>query len=38
MSFDELKRMIENGEFHNYGDEYFDSVFEKLDDYRGSFL
>ncbi len=35
---DELKSMIENGEFHNYGDEYFDSVFEKLDDYRGSFL
>ena len=35
---DELKGMIESGEFHNYGDEYFDSVFEKLDDYRGSFL
>ncbi len=33
-----LLNMIENGEYHNYGDEYFDSVFEKLDDYRGLFV
>ena len=24
---DELKRMIKKGEFHNYGMEYFDTVF-----------
>ncbi|MCQ2455700.1 MAG: NUDIX domain-containing protein [Clostridia bacterium] len=35
---DQLYDMIENGEYHNYGDEYFDSVFEKLDEYRGSLL
>ncbi len=34
----ELEEMIANGDYHNYGDEYFDSIFEKLDDYRGSFL
>lgn len=33
-----LQEMIENGEYHNYGDEYFDNVFEKLEDYRGSFV
>lgn len=26
----ELKEMIKNGSFHNYGKEYFESVFEKL--------
>ncbi|MCQ2451475.1 MAG: NUDIX domain-containing protein [Clostridia bacterium] len=35
---DTLLQMIENGEYHNYGDEYFDNVFEKLDDYRGTFV
>lgn len=34
----ELERMIENGEFHNYGEHYFDSVFEKIEDYRGTFV
>lgn len=29
---DELKSMIDNGEFHNYGKEYFDTVFQKIDD------
>ncbi len=38
VTFDILNSMIENGEFHNYGEEYFDGVFEKLDDYRGSFI
>lgn len=38
VSADILRQMIENGEFHNYGDEYFDTVFEKIDDYRGSFV
>ena len=32
----ELKEMIENGTFHNYGKEYFESVFEKIEDYRGA--
>ena len=31
----ELKRMIEDGNFHNYGKEYFDSVFEKIKNIRG---
>ncbi|MBO4468264.1 MAG: NUDIX domain-containing protein [Clostridia bacterium] len=34
----ELEGMIENGEFHNYGEHYFDSVFEKIEDYRGTFV
>ena len=34
----ELDRMIRNGEYHNYGEQYFDSVFEKIDDYRGTFV
>ena len=34
----ELIEMIENGHFHNYGEQYFDSVFEKIDDYRGTFV
>lgn len=33
-----LEEMIQNGEFHNYGDEYFDSLTEKIDDYRGAFV
>ncbi len=31
----EFKNMIENGEFHNYGKEYFDIVFEKIDEQLG---
>lgn len=34
----ELDRMIKEGEYHNYGEHYFDSVFEKIDDYRGTFV
>lgn len=33
-----LVSMIENGEFHNYGEQYFDSVFEKIDEVRGTFI
>lgn len=33
---EELEEMIERGEFHNYGREYFDKVFEKIDEYRGA--
>lgn len=29
----ELNQMIENGEFHNYGKEYFKRVFEKIDNF-----
>ncbi len=32
----ELKEMIKSGSFHNYGKEYFESVFEKIEDYRGA--
>ena len=32
----ELDRMIRNGEFHNYGREYFDSVFEKIRELGGA--
>ena len=32
----ELRRMIEDGNFHNYGKEYFDSIFEKIKDLRGA--
>ena len=28
--------MIKNGTFHNYGKEYFESVFGKIEDYRGA--
>lgn len=34
---DELKSMIENGDFHNYGREYFNRIFEKIETYRGAF-
>ena len=30
-----LKTMIKNGEFHNYGSEYFDALFSKIDELRG---
>lgn len=32
---DELCRMIDDGKFHNYGKEYFNAVFEKIDNYNG---
>ena len=32
----ELRKMIENGNFHNYGKEYFDSIFEKIKSIRGA--
>lgn len=35
VSRDELKNMIKNGKFHNYGIEYFDAVFEKIDELLG---
>ena len=35
---EELKQMIDNGEFHNYGKEYFMNVFEKIDSYRGALV
>ncbi len=33
---EQLCQMIEDGNFHNYGKEYFDSVFEKIKDIRGT--
>lgn len=38
VSSTELLNMIENGEFHNYGSEYFDTLFEEIDNYRGAFV
>ena len=35
ISRDEFKSMIANGEYHNYGKEYFDIVFEKIDEQLG---
>lgn len=32
---DEFEGMIAGGEFHNYGKEYFDTVFQKIDDLLG---
>lgn len=31
-----LRQMIRSGEFHNYGKEYFDKVFENTKNYRGA--
>lgn len=31
-----LQDMIRDGNFHNYGKEYFDTIFEKIDSYRGA--
>ena len=38
VSKSEFEGMIANGDYHNYGEEYFDRVFEKIDDYRGAFI
>lgn len=38
VSLSELIEMIKNGQFHNYGEHYFDNIFEKIDDYRGTFV
>ncbi len=34
----ELTDMIANDQFHNYGNEYFDTLFEEIDNYRGAFV
>ncbi len=38
VTLEELNQMIENGNFHNYGKEYFHNVFEKINDYRGALV
>ena len=35
---DRLFSMIATGEFHHYGQDYFDSVFSKIEEYRGAVL
>ena len=35
VSRDEFKQMVQNGKFHNYGNEYFKTVFAKIDDMLG---
>ncbi len=34
----QLRRMIENGEIHKNGKEYFDSVFEKITKHKGAVI
>ena len=34
----ELCHMIDNGEFHNYGKEYFNAVFEKIENFKGALV
>ncbi len=31
----ELEKMIEDGNFHNYGKEYFDIIFKEIENFRG---
>ena len=38
VTMSELDEMIANGEFHNYGDEYFDTLKERIEDYRGAYI
>ena len=33
---EELREMIDNGNYHNYGKEYFDSIFGKIKELRGA--
>ena len=35
---DRLCEMINDGKYHNYGKEYFNTVFSKIDDYLGVFV
>lgn len=35
VSRNEFKEMIKNGNFHNYGTDYFDTVFQKIDEQMG---
>ena len=35
---DELERMIEKGVFHNYGNEYFNRIFEKIESFKGAYV
>ncbi len=32
---EELKKMIEDGKYHNYGNDYFSKVFQKIDIFKG---
>lgn len=38
VSKEELREMISDGRFHNYGREYFDCIFEKLESLRGAVI
>lgn len=35
---EKLKNMIKNNEFHNYGNDYFDRMFEETKNYRGALV
>lgn len=38
VSANSLKEMIENGEFHNYGNEYFTKVFTEIENLKGALV
>ncbi len=38
VSKEELDNMIKDGKFHNYGKEYFDNIFTKIEEYRGALV
>lgn len=38
ISRNDLENMIQNNRFHNYGNEYFSAIFEKIDRYRGALV
>jgi len=38
VGLNELEELIASGNFHNYGNEYFDTLFEEIDNYRGAFV
>lgn len=38
VSKSELLRMIDKGKFHNYGKEYFESVFKKINEQKGAVI
>ena len=38
ISKENLCKMIENGEFHNYGQDYFEQVLKEIENYRGALV
>lgn len=38
VTFEEIVSMIESGQFHNYGKEYYDTVFAEIENYRRAII